>query len=491
MTRTRFAPSPTGYIHIGNLRTALYAYLIAKHDNGKFILRIEDTDQERFVQDAVDLIYKALKETHLNHDEGPDIGGNYAPYIQSQRKDIYKKYVHELIENQKAYYCFCDKNRLDTVRKQCEEKKITAKYDGYCKTLPLSVIEANLKSGKPYVIRQSIPDSGTTTFSDAVFGDITVENSILDDQVLIKSDGFPTYNFANVVDDHLMEITHVVRGIEYLSSTPKYNLLYKAFGWEIPVYIHVPPIMKSAAAKLSKRSGDASYEDFVNKGYLPDALLNYILLLGWNPGDNREIFSLEEMVKEFDVNKINKAPAIFNELKLNWMNKQYILKLPLESFHEKALPYLKQSIVHKDINLLEISRLLQQRIEKFSDIPANIDFIDVLPEYDISLYTNKKMKTDIKNSLENLCILLPVLQSITDWNEKIIHDTVIELISKLGVKNGQVLWPLRVALSGKESSPCGGIELMFLFGRKESINRIEKAIEKLQLWDMNHHDLEI
>ncbi|MBI5417289.1 glutamate--tRNA ligase [Candidatus Poribacteria bacterium] len=479
MIRTRFAPSPTGYMHIGNLRTALYAYLIAKHNNGKFILRIEDTDQERYVEDAVAFIFKALKETHLIHDEGPDIGGEYGHYVQSQRKEIYMEHAKKLVENKSAYYCFCDKERLDAIRKKYEEQKTTYKYDGCCKSLSKTEIESNIKNGKPFVIRQDIPSDGTTTFTDVVFGAITVENNALTDQILMKSDGFPTYNFANVVDDHLMNITHIVRGTEYLSSTPKYNLLYKSFGWEIPVYIHVPPIMKSATEKLSKRSGDASYKDLINKGYLAEAILNYILLLGWNPGSERELFTLDEMVKEFDENRINKAPAIFSEEKLNWMNKQYILKLPLAVFHQKALPYLENSIKRRDINLVEISKLLQQRVDKFSDIPANIDFVDVLPEYDIAFFIHKKMKTDANNSLENLQQILKLFHTISIWDEKTIHDSLVNLITTLGVKNGLILWPLRVALSGKESSPGGGIELAAIFGKKESIKRIEKAIEKL------------
>ncbi|MFA7636615.1 MAG: glutamate--tRNA ligase [Monoglobales bacterium] len=476
--RTRFAPSPTGYMHIGNLRTALYAYLLAKHNGGDFILRIEDTDRERYVDGAVDLIYRTLKETGLIHDEGPDIGGDYGPYVQSERRDIYVKYAHELVKKGGAYYCFCDKERLDNLRSIQEASKLPTKYDGYCRNLSDEEVEEKLKSGIPYVIRQKMPITGTTYFDDMIYGRITVENSVLDDNILLKSDGMPTYNFANVIDDHLMEITHVIRGSEYLSSTPKYNLLYDAFGWEKPVYIHCPPVMKNATEKLSKRNGDASYEDMIAKGYLKDAVLNFIALLGWSPGGDREIFTLEELIEAFDPNGINKSPAIFDSVKLNWMNGEYIKKMSEEEFLNAALPYIKQS-VKSDANFAEIAKLLHQRIEILSDIPEQIDFIDALPEYNIEMYTHKKMKTDAAISLEVLKKAIPVIEGITDWTEEGIHEALFALIAEMGVKNGTVLWPVRTALSGKQFTPGGAIEIAYLLGKEECISRMKIGIEKL------------
>jgi len=481
VVRTRFAPSPTGYMHVGNLRTALYAYLLAKRNNGKFILRIEDTDQERYVEGAIDVIYNTLAETGLKYDEGPDIGGDYGPYIQSQRKHIYKEYAEKLIELGAAYYCFCDKERLEKLREEQTARGETHKYDKHCLHLSKEEIEEKLKSGVPYVIRQNIPTEGVTTFHDAIFGTISVNNNELDDNVLLKSDGLPTYNFANVIDDHLMHITHVIRGSEYLSSTPKYNLLYEAFGWEIPTYIHVPPVMKSANKKLSKREGDASYEDFIAKGFLKEAIINYIALLGWNPGGEREIYTLDELVQVFDIKGISKSPAIFDVQKLEWMNSEYIKKLPLEEFHQKALPYYSQIITRPDVNLMEISKLLQTRINKFSDITLDmLDFINELPEYTTDLYVHKKMKTNEENSLENLKAALPVLENLDNWTEEGLHDTLFGLIEKLGIKNGQMLWPVRVALSGKQSTPGGGIELAVILGKEESIRRIKKGIDLLE-----------
>lgn len=476
--RTRFAPSPTGYMHVGNLRTALYAYLLAKHDGGDFILRIEDTDQERYVDGAVDLIYKALADTGLRHDEGPDVGGEYGPYIQSERRDLYKKYALELVEKGEAYYCFCDKERLDKVRAEQEAAKVPPKYDGHCKNLSKEEIEEKLRAGVPYVIRQKIPQTGTTSFDDEVFGTITAPNETLDDNVLLKSDGLPTYNFANVVDDHLMNITHVIRGSEYLSSTPKYNLLYKAFGWEIPKYVHCSPVMRDAQKKLSKREGDASFEDFVGKGYLKEAVLNYIALLGWSPGDDREIMTLEEMVEAFNVKGISKSPAIFDINKLNWLNGEYIRKMTLEEFNEAAMPYYKEA-VKRDVDTMILSKCLHDRCEKFSDIPEQIDFIDELPDYDIELFTHKKMKTNPENSLTSLKAILPILEGIDTWDAETIHDKMISLATQMEVKNGIVLWPMRVALSGKAFTPGGGIEIATLLGKEESIARIKKGIEKL------------
>ena len=478
--RTRFAPSPTGYMHIGNLRTALYAYLIAKSKGGKFILRIEDTDQERYVDGAVDVIYKTMKDTGLIHDEGPDIGGDYGPYIQSERRSIYKEYAEKLVETGHAYYCFCTKERLEELRQRQTVMKVPTKYDGHCSKLSKEEIEANLKAGIPYVIRQKVPQYGKTTFHDEVFGDITVENAILDDNVLLKADGLPTYNFANVIDDHLMHITHIIRGSEYLSSTPKYNLLYEAFGWEIPKYIHVSPVMKDNGKKLSKREGDASYEDFINKGYLKEAVVNYIALLGWAPGDEREKFTLAELVDAFDIKGISKSPAIFDEKKLAWLNGEYIRELTPEKFHEDALPYYKGVITNPEIDLKAVSELLQPRCERLSDIPEQVDFFDKLPEYDRELYTHKKMKTNPENSLEALKEALPVLESIDDWTKENIHDRLIELVQKLELKNGRVLWPVRVAVSGKAFTPGGGVEIAAILGKEETIKRIKKGIELLE-----------
>ncbi len=476
--RTRFAPSPTGYMHIGNLRTALYAWLLARKSGGDFILRIEDTDQERYVDGAVDLIYKTLADTGLTHDEGPDKDGGCGPYIQSERRGLYKQYAEKLVELGGAYYCFCDKERLEELRAIQTASKVPPKYDGHCSRLSKEEIEEKIKSGVPYVIRQKIPREGTTTFHDEVFGDIVVDNSTLDDNVLLKADGLPTYNFANVIDDHLMGITHVIRGSEYLSSTPKYNLLYEAFGWEIPTYIHCSPVMKDAQKKLSKRDGDASYEDFINKGYLKDAIINYIALLGWSPGTEQEIFTLDELAGQFDVSGISKSPAIFDVNKLNWMNGEYIRKMSIDEFCDAAMPFYKQA-VKSDIDFKALSALLHDRTEKFSDIPEAIDFIDELPSYDTELYVNKKMKTTLESSKEALEKILPVLEGLDDWSHDAIHDSLFALIESLGVKNGVILFPLRVALSGKKFTPGGGVEIATLIGKEESIKRIKTGISLL------------
>ncbi|MFA6940987.1 MAG: glutamate--tRNA ligase [Clostridiaceae bacterium] len=477
--RTRFAPSPTGYMHVGNLRTALYAYLIAKHEGGDFILRIEDTDQERLVQGATDVIFNTLKETGLIHDEGPDAGGEYGPYVQSERRDIYLKYAKELVEKGEAYYCFCSKERLDMLRENSEALKRPFKYDKHCLSLSKEEIEEKLSSGIPYVIRQNNPSVGSTSFDDVIYGKISVDNEELDDMILIKSDGLPTYNFANVVDDHLMKISHIVRGSEYLSSTPKYNRLYQAFGWDVPVYVHCPPIMKDAQQKLSKRNGDASFQDLVAKGYLKEAVLNYIALLGWNPGINEEIFSLEDLVKIFDYHNINKSPAIFDPVKLRWMNGEYIKKLSFDEFHTLAVPYYKKTL-SKDFNLMKISELLHTRTEVLSDIPEQIDFIEALPEYDIDLYVHKKMKTNYENSLSSLEECYPVLEELENFSLEGVRDAITALIEKTGVKNGVVLWPLRTALSGKKFTPGGAFEIADLIGKEESLKRIEIGIEKLK-----------
>ena len=477
--RTRYAPSPTGYMHIGNLRTALYEYLIAKSNNGKFILRIEDTDQERYVEGAIDIIYKTLKMAGLQHDEGPDIGGEYGPYIQSERKQIYMDYAKKLVELGEAYYCFCSKERLNKLKEECEAAGTGYKYDRHCLKLSKEEVQKKLANGEPYVIRQKMPDTGTTSFEDVVYGTITVDNSVLEDQILIKSDGLPTYNFANVIDDHLMRITHVVRGSEYLSSTPKYNLLYKAFGWEIPTYVHLPLITKTDGAKISKRAGDASFEDLMEMGYLPEAIVNYVALLGWSPGTNQEIFSLQELEKVFSIDGISKSPAAFDFAKLNWFNGEYIRKLSLEEFNNLAKPYYEKAIANKNIDFMKISKLLQVRTEVLKTIPETVDFIDALPDYDKELYVHKKSKTNLENSLESLKAAVPVLEAIEDWNEQTIHDELLKLVEKMGIKNSQMLWPIRIAISGKLVTPGGAIEIADILGKEETIRRIKIGIEKL------------
>lgn len=477
--RTRFAPSPTGYMHIGNLRTALYTYLIARKNKGDFILRIEDTDRERYVEGAVDVIYNTLKKAGLTWDEGPDIGGPVGPYIQSERMGMFKEYALKLVESGDAYYCFCDKERLDEVRKIQEASQIPPMYDRHCRNLSETEIQENLANGVPYVIRQKMPLDGSTTFHDEIYGDIVVENSTLDDNVLIKTDGMPTYNFANVVDDHTMGITHVVRGNEYLSSTPKYNLLYKAFGWDVPVYVHCSPVMKDAKTKLSKRNGDASFEDLLAKGYLTETVVNFIALLGWAPKGEEEIFTLEELIEEFDIKGISKSPAIFDPIKLKAINGEYIRRMPLDDFMEKAIPYIKQTVKREDIDFKVLCSVLQPRTELFTDVPEQVDFIDELPEYDTALYCHKKMKTNEETSLDALKAILPVLEELEDWSVDSIHATLFNLISKKEVKNGYILWPIRTALSGKQFTPGGGIELCAILGKSETISRIKAGISKL------------
>lgn len=476
--RTRFAPSPTGYMHVGNLRTALYAYLTAKAEGGKFLLRIEDTDQERFVEGAIDIIYKTLRETGLIWDEGPDIGGPVGPYVQSERMGMFKEYALQLVEKGAAYYCFCDKDRLEEVRVLQKASGQAPHYDGHCRELSKEEIAEKLASGIPYVIRQKMPKDGTTTFHDEIFGDISVENETLDDQILIKTDGMPTYNFANVVDDHLMCISHVIRGNEYLSSTPKYNLLYEAFGWDVPKYIHCPPVMKDSTHKLSKRNGDASYEDLIEQGYLKDAVLNYIALLGWSPKGDREIFTLDELIKEWDFTGISKSPAIFDTQKLSYINGEYIKAMPLDEFHKIALPWIKKTVKH-DVDTKLIAHMLQPRTEVLRDIPEQLDFIDELPEYSTELYIHKKMKTNEENSLESLKAVLPVLEALDDYSVEGVHAALFQVIESLGVKNGLILWPVRVAVSGKQFTPGGGVEICALLGKEESIKRVKKGIELL------------
>ncbi len=489
--RTRFAPSPTGFMHIGNLRTALYEYLIAKSNHGTFLLRIEDTDQERYVEGALDAVFQTLKLTGIQYDEGPGVGGEYGPYIQSERRHIYKQYALQLVESGHAYYCFCTKERLDSLKSDSGALGTGFNYDRHCRTLTPEEIQENLRNGLPYVIRQKMPTDGVTAFTDAVYGEITVENKTLDDQVLLKSDGLPTYNFANVVDDHLMKITHVVRGNEYLSSTPKYNLLYQAFGWEVPVYIHLPPVMKDAHNKLSKRHGDASFQDLLAKGYLPAAILNYIALLGWSPGGNQEFYTLSELEKVFSIDGLSKSPAIFDIEKLKWMNGEYIRRLSPESFLSMALPWLKQTehlggqtFTEKEYG--KMAALIQPRTELLTEIPEKTAFFRRLPDYDISLYRHKKMKTDTENSLENLKQARDFLQQYDDrqnngqaWTSACLYEGLCGLAGTLGVKNSQILWPIRTALSGLEVSPGGATELAEILGKEETLRRMDIGISKL------------
>ena len=477
--RTRFAPSPTGRMHVGNLRTALYAYLVAKHEGGDFILRIEDTDQERYVEGAVDIIYRTLQKTGLIHDEGPDKDGGCGPYVQSERQaqGIYLKYAKELIDKGEAYYCFCDKERLEGLKKVVAGKEIHV-YDKHCLHLSKEEVEEILAAGVPYVIRQNNPTEGTTTFEDEIYGDITVDNAELDDMILIKSDGYPTYNFANVVDDHLMGITHVVRGNEYLSSSPKYNRLYEAFGWEVPVYIHCPLITDENHQKLSKRCGHSSFEDLVEQGFLTEAIVNFVALLGWSPADNQEIMTLEELVEKFDYHHMNKSPAVFDYTKLKWMNGEYIKKMDFDKFYEMALPYIKE-VITKDYDLKKIAHMVQTRIEIFPDIRDHIDFFEELPEYDVAMYTHKKMKTNAQTSLEVLQEILPVLEAQEDYSNDALYQTLLKYVEQKGCKNGYVMWPIRTAVSGKQMTPGGATELMEVLGKEESLARIRKGIELL------------
>jgi len=467
-------------MHVGNLRTALYEYLIARHEGGDFILRIEDTDQERFVEGALEIIYNTLEQTGLDYDEGPDKPGDVGPYVQSERVDcgIYMDYARQLIEKGKAYYCFCTKERLESLRTIVAGKEIMM-YDKHCLNLPKEEIEAKLAAGEPFVIRQNIPNEGKTSFVDDIYGEITVDNAELDDMILIKSDGYPTYNFANVVDDHLMGITHVVRGNEYLSSTPKYMLLYEAFGWEPPVFVHLPLITDEEHHKLSKRSGHSSFEDLTEQGFLPEAIVNYVSLLGWSPEGTDEIFSLQELIKTFDYKRINKSPAVFDMVKLRWMNGEYIKAMDFDSYRDHALPYLRK-VITRDMDIDKILELVKSRIEVFPDIPDMIDFFNDLPDYDVAMYTHKKMKTDPEISLEVLEETLPILEAQDDYSLDALHDVVMDYIAQKGVKNGKVLWPLRTAVSGKQSTPGGAFEIMEIIGKDETLSRIRTGIEKLR-----------
>ena len=478
--RTRFAPSPTGRMHVENLRTALYTYLIAKHEGGDFILRIEDTDQERFFDEALEIIYRTLRATGLEHDEGPDKDGDCGPYVQSERckSGLYMDYAKQLIDKGEAYYCFCDKCRLESLKQNINGKEIIV-YDKHCLSLTKDEIDANFAAGKPFVIRANVPNEGETTFHDEVYGDITQPNSELDDMILIKSDGYPTYNFANVIDDHLMGITHVVRGNEYLSSAPKYTRLYQAFGWEEPKYIHCPLITNEEHAKLSKRSGHSSYEDLIEQGFLSEAVVNFVALLGWSPSDNREIFSLEELVENFDYHHISKSPAVFDMTKLRWMNGEYIKAMDFDKFYEMAEPYIRET-VKKNLDLKKIARMVQTRIEIFPDIRDHVDFFDEVPEYDISMYTHKKMKTNASTSLEVLKDVLPLVEKQEAFDNDSLYEMLSAYVKENGYKNGYVMWPVRTALSGKQTTPGGATELMEVLGKDESISRIKAAIEKLE-----------
>ena len=478
--RTRFAPSPTGRMHVGNLRTALYAWLIARHAGGEFILRIEDTDQERLVEGAVDIIYRTLRDTGLVHDEGPDKDGGVGPYVQSERqaKGLYLQYAKELIAKGEAYYCFCDKERLASLARVVDGKEING-YDKHCLSLSEEEIAEKLAANVPYVIRQNNPTEGTTSFQDEIYGEITVENSELDDMILIKSDGYPTYNFANVVDDHLMGITHVVRGNEYLSSSPKYNRLYEAFGWEVPVYVHCPLITDEEHHKLSKRCGHCSYEDLTEQGFLTETIVNFVALLGWSPSDTREIFSLQELVGAFDYHHLSKSPAVFDYTKLKWMNGEYIKAMEDDLFYEKALPYLRETIT-KDLDLRKIAGMVKTRIEVFPDIPALVDFFETLPSYDAAMYCHKKMKTTCESALEVLRELLPLLEEQEDYGNDALYRTLLAYVEKKGCKNGYVMWPVRTAVSGKQMTPAGATEIMEILGKEESLQRIRRGIALLE-----------
>jgi len=480
--RTRFAPSPTGYMHIGNLRTALYAYLVARKDpEGVYILRIEDTDQGRLVEGATDIIYDTLKACGLKHDEGPDNGGNFGPYVQSERvrSGLYLKYAKELIQRGGAHYCFCDEELIAAQRELQEARGESFKFDDPCKLLTIEECEARIEAGEKFVIRQTIPETGTTYFDDEVFGRITVENNTLDEQVLIKSDGFPTYNFANVIDDHLMGITDVVRGMEYLSSTPKYNLIYNAFEWDIPRYIHCPPVMKDEHSKLSKRNGDASFQDLVEKGYLPGAILNYIALLGWSPTEEREIFTLDELVQAFDVKHIGTSGAIFDPEKLKWVNGMWLRNMDLDSYEKLVTPYIDEA-VKGNFNRRQIAAILQQRAQTLAEIPEMLTFFDNFPSYSNDLFINKKMKTDPEIALKSLQAAYEALKNQEDWSEEALHKTLLELPAKLEMKNGQVLFPLRLAITGMQFTPGGAIEISSILGKEETLRRLELSIKQLQ-----------
>ncbi|MBR1891134.1 MAG: glutamate--tRNA ligase [Clostridia bacterium] len=473
--RTRFAPSPTGFMHLGGMRTALYCYLFAKQHGGDFILRIEDTDQERYVEGAVEVIYSSLKEGGMDYDEGPDKGGDYGPYVQSERKEIYLKYAKELVERGGAYYCFCTKERVESLR----DENGNVRYDKHCLHLTKEEIQKNLELGVPYVIRQNIPEHGVGSYEDAVYGHIAVDYNELEDGILIKSDGLPTYNFANVVDDHLMGITHVIRGTEYLSSTPKYNLMYDAFGWERPVYIHLPPIMKDATRKLSKRYGDANFDDFVSKGYLPEAIVNYIALLGWAPKDNSEKMTMQEMIEKFSLDGVSKSPAIFDDVKLRWLNGEYLKAMDDEAFYRISEPFRKQSKTYGKYDGRLIAKLLKTRIEIMSEIPEKIDFLEEYGEFDVNMFYHKKMKTDTEMAKTVLPLVYDALNALDSFDHQSIHDALLSLATEKQFKNGQILWPARVALTAKDVTPGGAVEMAEILGKEESLRRIKFSMDLL------------
>ena len=476
--RTRFAPSPTGYLHLGGLRTALYTYLYARKNGGAFILRIEDTDQEREVPGAVEMIYQSMRLAGLHYDEGPDVGGDYGPYIQTQRRHLYAPKAWELVEKGGAYPCFCTKERLDAARKEYEARGETFKYDKHCLHIPHDEAMQRIEAGESYVIRQNVPTEGKASFDDVLYGHVEVDCATLDDNVLMKADGLPTYNFANVVDDHLMGITHVMRGTEYLSSAPKYNLLYESFGWDKPTYVHLPVVMKDATRKLSKRYGDPSFEDLLQQGYLRDAIINFIALLGWSPGNDREFFTLQELEEVFDLKGLNKAPSIFDMDKLTWMNSEYIRKLPFDEYLHLAMPWFEQAgVAHLDT--VRLAELMQGRTEVFNRIPGMVAFLAKMPDFDPALYTHKKMKTNPEVAKEALTLVRPVLAAIDNWTESSIHDVLMESIAQSGMKNGQVLWPLRIAISGLASTPGGAIEIAYLLGKDETLRRLDDSLAKL------------
>ncbi len=489
--RTRFAPSPTGYMHLGNLRTALYTYLYARRNGGKFILRIEDTDQKREVEGALDVIYKSLATAGLTHDEGPDVGGPCGPYIQSQRRDTYRPWAEKLIASGHAYYCFCTEERLGQARAEAEKKGENFKYDKHCLHLSKEEIQAKLDAGEPYVIRQNIPTEGKAGFDDLIYGRVEVDCDTLDDNVLLKADGLPTYNFANVVDDHLMGITHVMRGNEYLSSAPKYNLLYEALGWEPPKYVHLTPVMVEVPGtdeegnpitvkrKMSKRKGDPSFEDLLAQGYLTEAIINYLALLGWSPKGEREFFTLKELEENFDLDGLSKSPSVFDQAKLNWFNAEYIRKLSPERYLELATPWLAQVLDPARFDFKRLGELLQGRTEVFNQLPGMVKFLAELPEYPLEFFANKKQKSTPESAKAALEFVKPVLEGIEDWTEANLHDTVMAKIPETGMKNGQVLWPLRIAISGQQSTPGGAFEIAYLLGREETLRRLEKAMERL------------
>lgn len=481
--RTRFAPSPTGFMHVGNLRTALYEYLIAKSLGGTFVLRIEDTDQERLVEGAVGVIYNTLDKVGLKHDEGPDVGGEYGPYVQSERKNIYKPYAEQLVKEGKAYYCFCTKERLDALHENKEDGTFSGGYDRHCRDLPKEEVDSLLSAGTSYVIRQRMPIEGSTTFDDVVYGSITIENKELEDQILIKSDGYPTYNFANVIDDHLMNITHVVRGSEYLTSTPKYNLLYQAFGWEVPTYVHLPLIMgkneDGSVSKLSKRHGSTGFEDLIKEGYLPQTIVNYIALLGWCPKDNRELFTLQELVENFSIDGISKSPAVFDYDKLTWFNGEFIRAMSEENFIGSAMPYFREVFPDTELNWQVLASILQPRVTKFIQIPEMISFFKELPEYPADFFVNKKSKTNFENSAQMLKESIAELEKTDDWSVDTLHEELIALAEKLEVKNGTLLWPVRIAAAGMTVTPGGAMEILAILGKQESIRRLHIGLEKL------------